>query len=280
MFLVLQSLSPGGDNSTTTDEIVVSEDDLRRIVAAWVVQRGTPPTSEDLEALVNQEVREEVLAREAVALGLDRGDPIIRRRLAQKIDFLAADIAALQDPSDAVLQTWYMANSARFAMPPRSSFHHLYFSSDRGARAPEDAAAALEQVSGGGIDAARASADPFMFRDYYSEQTPEQVAREFGAGFATALFELKPGVWSGPIRSGYGWHLIYVDALIPGRIPAYEEIAPDVKQAWLEDQQRALRDKAYETMRARYRVVLPDIPVGDLVLRKSPAAQQGALETQ
>jgi hypothetical protein len=256
MFVVLQGLSPRSEGGTG-NEIVVSEDDLRRIVTAWVAQRGTAPSPEVLEALVRQEVREEVLAREAVALGLDRGDPIVRRRLAQKMDFLAADIAALQDPSEADLRTWYAAKSARFGLPPRVSFHHLYYSFDRGADARDDAVAALERVS---ADANAAGADPFMFRDFYAERTPEQVAREFGAEFAAAVFELSPGAWSHPVQSGYGWHLVYVDALAPGRAPSYEEVASDVKLVWLEDQQRTLREKAYEMMLARYKVVVPDLP--------------------
>ena len=76
-------------------------------------------------------------------------------------------------------------------------------------------------------------ADPFMFQDYYGDRTSEQLAKEFGPQFAVAVVKLKPGSWQGPIESGYGWHLVFVDSVIPGRIPAFEEIEPDVKTAWL-----------------------------------------------
>lgn len=240
----------GADEAT----IVVSEDDLRRIAQVWAAQNGRAPTPEEFDALVRDEVREEVLSRQAVALGLDKGDPIIRRRLAQKMDFLAADVAALQDPGEAELRAWYAAQGERFAEAPRISFHHLYFSADRGGAARDDAAAALARVSDGGAP----GADPFMFRDFYVERTPEQVTREFGAAFAEALFKLRPGGWSGPVQSGYGWHLVEVDALLPGRVPAFEEVAPEVREAWLRDRQRELSENAYAVMLARYRVEVPD----------------------
>ena len=279
LFLILQTFSPHAGASATSNEIVVSEDDLRRLIAAWTTQRGGPPAPAQLEALVDQDVREEVLAREAVALGLDRDDPIIQRRLAQKMDFLAADVAALQDPGEAELREWYQSNSTRFAMPPRVSFHHLYFSSDRGARARDDAAAALDHIASDD-GSPQPIADPFMFRDYYGERTPEQMAREFGPEFAKALFQLEPGAWSGPVQSGYGWHLVHVDALQPGHVPAFEEVASDVRQSWLENEQQLLRDKAYEAMRSRYKITLPDVSNSRLVAQRSSTDPQIAAEIQ
>ena len=99
-----------------------------------------------------------------------------------------------------------------------------------------------------------------MFQDYYGDRAPEQLAKEFGPKFAQALFELIPGSWQGPIESGYGWHLVFVDSVIPGRIPAFEEVEPDVKTAWLADQKAQAIETAYKAMRAKYTVRLPAAP--------------------
>ncbi len=96
-----------------------------------------------------------------------------------------------------------------------------------------------------------------MFQDYYGDRAPSAIAKEFGPQFAVALEKLKPGSWQGPIESGYGWHLVYIDTVIPGRIPAFEEMEPDVKTAWLAEQKQQAWQKAYTEMRAKYTVLLP-----------------------
>ena len=126
--------------------------------------------------------------------------------------------------------------------------------------------AALDKIAGKPADAPEVAtvADPFMFQDYYAERAPDQIAKEFGPDFAKAVFRLKPGAWQGPIRSGYGWHLVFVDAIEPGRVPAFEEVEPDVKSAWLDQKQREIKRIAFEAMRARYTVVVPPIESVDL----------------
>jgi peptidyl-prolyl cis-trans isomerase C len=101
-------------------------------------------------------------------------------------------------------------------------------------------------------------ADPFMFHDYYGDRLPEQVAAEFGTKFAGALFELEPGAWQGPIESGFGWHLIWIDSMTPGRVPAFEELEPMLKSEWVTEQRVESKRKMFEAMRARYQVVLPE----------------------
>ena len=108
--------------------------------------------------------------------------------------------------------------------------------------------------------AAPLHADRFMFQDYYGDRSTEQLAKEFGPQFAQAILKVKPGSWQGPIESGYGWHLVFVESFTPGRIPAFEEVESDVKTAWLGDQKAQAWRKAYQDMRARYTVLLPGPP--------------------
>ena len=110
---------------------------------------------------------------------------------------------------------------------------------------------------------AAALADRFMFQGYYGDRSPEQLGKEFGQKFALALFQLEPGSWQGPIESGLGWHLIWIDSISAARVPAFEEVETDVKDAWTRDWQAEVQRKAYETMRAQYEVVLPQsVPTG------------------
>lgn len=239
--------------------IVITDDDLKQIALAWAAQGHPPPTAPQLRSLVEAKVREEVLYREALALGLDRDDAIVKRQLARKMEFVAEDVSKLEEPTPAELRAWFDANRERFALPPRVSFRHVYFSPDkRGARARADAEAALVPLAGRPMDApAVAVGDPFMFQSFYGDRSLEVVAKEFAPRFARALAAVTPGAWSGPIESGYGWHLVFVDAMTPRRIPEFEEIEAQVKTAWTEDKREQTRARLYDAMRARYDVSLP-----------------------
>jgi len=281
IFAVYQLLHPAAGRIDPANQITLTQDDLRQLAVHWLAQGRPPPTVAEMRELVDERVREEILSREAAALGLDKDDEIIKRRLVQKMNFLAQDLAALQAPSDADLAQWYAQNSDRFALPPRASFRHLYFSLDRpGAR--ERSGAALDKIAGKPADAPEAAglADPFMFQDYYAERTPEQVAREFGPPFAKALFGLKPGAWQGPVQSGYGWHLVFISSIEPRRVPAFEEIEPDVKSAWLDQKQGEIKRTTFDAMRARYTVVVPpleSVDLGSLRTLQAPVAATGVV---
>ncbi len=263
LFVVSSVVNRGSAHSASSKQINLTVDDLRQLEIAFASQWQRPPTPQEFTGLVENRVHEEVLYREALAMGLDKDDTIVKRRMAQKMEFLAEDVASAHEPTTAELKGWYEKNGQKFALPSRATFRHLYFSPDhRGQHAKEDAAKVLTKIAAQPEDskAAEALADPFMFQDYYGDRSPEQLAKEFGPQFAKAIFQLKPGSWQGPIESGYGWHLVFVDLFTPGRVPAFEEVEPDVKTAWLADQREHAWRKAYETMRAKYTVFLPAPP--------------------
>jgi hypothetical protein len=171
--------------------------------------------------------------------------------------------ADAQQPTPLELKAWYEKHSDQFAFPKRVSFRHLYFSPDRRqARAHDDAEEALKRLAGQPEDSRLVAtlADPFMFQDYYRELAPDSLTKEFGLQFARVVEKLPTGSWQGPIESGYGWHLVFVDAVIPGHVPPFEEVESDVKKAWHDDQEAQAWEKAYEGMRARYTVLLPSVP--------------------
>ena len=255
--------------------IELTQDDLRQISVAWAAQGRPAPSPDEMRSLVESRIREEVLYREALALGLDQGDTIVKRRLAQKMEFLFEDVSALREPGAGELEAYFAENHARFAQPARVTFRQLYFSPDRrGARAQEDAARARDKLASERLDsvAAEALADPFMFQDYYGDRLFEEVATSFGPGFAEAVFPAEPGSWRGPVVSGYGWHLVYVDSRTPESTPAFEEVEADVRAAWIEAQRDALKQRALDEMKTRYEIVVPtDLEVS------APVAASGAV---
>jgi hypothetical protein len=265
LFVAYTARHPG-PFELASNRVELTLDDVRQLEIAFTSRWQRPPTAEEMVGMVENRVREEILYREALALGLDKNDTIVKRRMAQKMQFLAEDVSDAREPTTEELAAWYAQNADRFAVPARVTFRHLYFSPDRrGARARDDAAAAREQLAGAPEDtpAAKALGDPFMFQAYLADRSPEQLAKEFGPAFARALFEVAPGSWQGPIESGYGWHVVFLEASIPGHLPALEEVEPDVKTAWRAAQRAEAWNKAYEKMRARYDLVLPAPPAGD-----------------
>jgi peptidyl-prolyl cis-trans isomerase C len=241
-------------------QIQLSLGDLSQLALVFQAQWRRQPTEDEFRRMLENKVQQEVLYREGLAMGLDKDDEIVKRRMAQKMQFLAEDLAESHVPTTAELQSWFDQHREKFALPSRVSFRHLYFSPDRrGARAKEDAALALAKLAGQAEDAklAQSLADPFMFQEYYRDRAPDYLGKEFGPQFALTVEKLTPGSWQGPIESGFGWHLVYVDTLVPGRVPAFEEIEGDVKTAWLSEQKATVWEKAYNDMRAKYTVLLP-----------------------
>jgi len=239
---------------------VLTEDDLIQMAAALRVKDLGSLSPAQFQNLLEVKIREEVLFREALAMGLDVNDTIVKRRMAQKMEFLAEDLSSLREPTEHELREWLETHPNDFAFPPRITFQHIYFSSDeRGNEAQSAAKAVLTAAADLPANAAESAGlgDLFMFQDYYADRTPDKVAAEFGGLFASALFELPPGQWTGPIQSGFGWHLVFVESLTPGRIPLFEEVNNEVKAQWTAHQRSEFKEAAYEVMRRKYEVILP-----------------------
>ncbi|MNI40519.1 peptidylprolyl isomerase [compost metagenome] len=221
-----------------------------------------------MQALIDDYVKEEILYREALKLGLDKDDTIIRRRLAQKMDFLAEDVASLRDPAPGVLEAWYNQHQDQYAPPPLATFHHVFFALDkRGADAQAQAQAALRGLT----DRNSGEGDAFVFESAYTEQSQDQVARVFGSKFALSLFQQTPGRWVGPVESGFGWHLVWIDTLAKPQAPPFETVAQQVKSDWLSEQRSESKRANFDALKARYEVV---------VMMPAAAADVAAIQTE
>ena len=260
LFAIYHWRNPTVPSSNTSRRIELTSDDIRQLEVSWRAQWQRPPTTEEIGKLVEERVREEILYREAIALGFDRGDTIVKRRMAQKMEFLSDDFSDLRDPSPQELKDWYAKNGAGFAAPARITFRHLYFSPDkRGARAEDAARQALEKIDpNGDMTQAMALGDQFMFHDFYADSMTDQVGNVFGTKFADALVNLKRGAWSGPIESGLGWHLVWVESITPTRVPEFEEVdLKEIKSQWVSAQRLETKSELFIAMRERYEIVLP-----------------------
>lgn len=237
------------------EEIVVTAGEVERLAAFWEKRRLRPPTPEELDGLVDEHVREEVLYREALALGLDRDDAVIRRLLRQKLEFVIQDLAVPEEPDAAELAAWFEANRERYRSPERLSFSQVYFDTDRRGAGGEDAA----RLVLAGLRAGTGSAgvgDGGLLEPSYRDRTGPEVAALFGDAFAAALSPLEPGVWSGPIRSGYGLHLVRVDERREGAPLPFEAVEAQVRADWAYVQRRRANDETYARLRERYEVIV------------------------
>jgi hypothetical protein len=259
LFVVYRVVNSDAGGERTT-RIELTQDDIKQLEVVWMAQWQRPPTQRELTGLVEARVREEVLYREALSLGLERGDTIVKRRLAQKMEFLSEDVAAIPEPTPEVLRAWFAQNHQSFALPGQVSFHHLYFAADRRGDPPRAAAtAALARLAGRAVDASIPAGigDRFMYSDYYADRTPDQVASVFGRAFADSLFALEARTaWQGPVESGFGWHLVRLESTASGHVPPFDDVEPDVKREWIADARAESKRRAFDAMRARYTVVV------------------------
>lgn len=255
--LVLAASAIVGRLNKRAERIVVSAADLQQLRETWASQWGRPADAAQMRGLVDDFVREEVLYREAIASGFDQHDTIVRRRLAQKVEFLAQGAAAAVEPSDANLKQFFEQHPERYLVPAKVAFSHVYFSDTRqGAIAQAAATDALAGLTSGrtSAESARTLGDPFMLQSDYPPQTRDEVRSLFGADFAARLFAFQPEKWEGPIRSSYGAHLVRVSQATPGRTPALEEVRDRLTVDFKEQRVRAVTDAFYQKVRAKYRV--------------------------
>ncbi len=238
--------------------IIISEADIDRMTMLWERKWQRLPTPLELEGLIEQQVREEVLYREALNMGLDRNDTVVRRRLAQKVEFLSQDLASLAEPSESDLAEYLDAHPEKFKTPDYISFVQIYLNTDkRGATAQEDASRLLARLTQENTEVnISASGDSFMFGQAHENLTEHGTARLFGKDFAEKLFGLKGKGWHGPIESGYGLHLVRMDERTEGNLPKLEEITDRVRDEWLSDQRRIMNEKFYNELRKRYQITV------------------------
>ena len=255
-----------------TDPVHIGEGDIRWLKETFANQWQRPPTEDELRGLVAGFLEEQLFAREAQALGLDQNDTIVRRRLAQKLEFLIDDASRIVEPADAELRRFYDANAERFLAEARVSFTQLFFNPERRQHAESDARAALVSISATGTDGTAAMGDPILLENEFHEVDEQTVSNIFGADFAQAIFFMKPGSWAGPVKSGYGVHLVRVIDLRAATLRPFEEVRPKILEEYRHKQEVEAKAAYLGKLREKYGVVV-DASVDNLLTPPSAEAK-------
>lgn len=249
VFAVHQAVAP----PRPTNRIVISDAIIRGLRQEHLRRNGALPTPEEEAALIQRFVDNEILYREAVAQGLDRGDIIVRRRLVQKMEFVLEGEEPIAEPTDADLQTYLEAHTERYAVAARVGLTHVFVSTDQHGLDAERTAAELRRQLEAGADPSGLG-DPFLRGRDFPLRTERELAGIFGTPFAAQVMALPVGTWSAPLRSSYGLHLVRVTESSAGRQPTLEEVRAVVQRDWQEERRTATNAAALARLRQRYDV--------------------------
>ncbi len=234
----------------------ITESEVAWLAETWTRQWQRAPTHNELQGLVADYLREELLAREARSLELDRDDTVVRRRLAQKMTFFLEDTTRLAEPTEAELRALYDLQRVRFETPARSSFVQIYFSPEkRGERASEDARqtrARLDHSSATGD--IEDLGDRSLLPGELVDADEQAISSQFGAEFARAVAALAPGAWQGPIESGFGLHLVRVTARQETRPRSFEEARTELVAEWRREREAKAKEVYFAGLLRKYDV--------------------------
>lgn len=268
------------DGEPPTDErtVMIRASEIRALSEQWTRRWGRAPTQGEMAGVIRDQVRTRILYREAVAMGLDDGDTVIERRLAQKVEMLARGLATPPEPAPEVLEAWFRKHIDRFERPSLYTITHIFFDPDRRGEATlEDASRALAELEAlpevpidvGGYG------DRFMLQNYYPDRSERELRKLFGTGFVDHVLTLEPGRWHGPILSGFGTHLVLVNSVIEAEAPSFSSVEEQVKEEWISEQIDALGEQFIDDLIARYEVVVEETEV-PLLAAGTAAETQGA----
>jgi peptidyl-prolyl cis-trans isomerase C len=260
-FLLIGALLFGGltaIKSLRRPTVTLDAQDLNQLVSYWAVQMQRPPSKAELAGVIHDRIDEELLAREALRLGLDKGDMIIRRRLAQKMAFATDDTSQVGAPSDPALRAYYAMTADRYAAPARVAFQQVFFSGDRPHGGAEKAAAqALHRAE---EDQREPTGDPFLFPLAYEDVGVGDLTRDYGPAFVKTLQTAPIGAWQRPVLSPYGWHIVKVTARHQAAGVSFETVRDQVRDAYLADRRAEANAAFLKSLRKRYQVVIAGVP--------------------
>lgn len=239
------------------ETIRIGAPEIERLAGLYASEAGRPPGADDMQSLIANHVEVSALAREARRLGLDEGDTVVERRLAQKMRFMINDLAVPPPPEEAVLRQWFGANPGAFVRPARTSFDHVFFRTPDGPRLSSVQA----QLKAASPPDWRMQGDAFMLERAYTALPDPEIDRLFGRDFTRALSALTPGPeWQGPIASAFGVHLIRVTARNAPETPAFESVRDEVLAHWQEAELSRANAEAVREIVSRYKVEIEAEP--------------------
>ena len=243
-------------SSTNSTDITITAADIKTLQANFTRTWSRPPTEKELDALIEELIRDEIALREAKAMGLDKEDVYIRKRLRTKLELLLDDFAEITSPNDTDLQQYLQDHRKDFSIPPLISLQQIYFDPKKAeGNVTKRMQTALETL----VDShpppdPRRLGDVTMLPFNISLASPRMVSRQFGSIFTDEIMRLPVGVWSGPAKSGYGFHLVKVVEKKPARTPPLSEVRDQVEREWMAKRRQEIKEQTYENLRKQYTV--------------------------
>jgi hypothetical protein len=251
-FFLLYQVVKSDDSSE--DFITIDESDLDEIVSKFEMQWKRPPTEEELTAILESRVEQEIFYQEALKMNLDHNDEIIKRRLSQKMQFLSNDISSLVEPTSEELKEYYQNNLDRFMQDATYSLYQIFFSPDLREDWHGDAKMALEDFNGLALEEALKKGDRIALPQYFENTSSFHIQRQMGDEFTKGLIDLKVGKWQGPIRSGYGEHLVFIEKKEAEQSAPFEEVKSKVLEDFNFEKQKEVKASIYDEFKSSYKV--------------------------
>jgi hypothetical protein len=246
---------PAGQAGPSSGKVVVSRDDIARMTESFSRTWQRPPTEEEAKGLVEDFVRNEIYYREGLAIGLDRDDGVIRRRMRQKMEFILEDITAQTEPTEEELLAYMKKHPDSYLVDPKIAFRHVYVNAARRGKSADTEALGILARLDAGADP-DAVGDPFLLASEVPLSPLWDISKQFGEPFSRKLLELKPNSWAGPVQSGYGLHLVLVRKRVGSRLAELKDAREAVKRDVMVERQKELKDAAYAKLRERYAVTV------------------------
>ena len=259
--------------------------DARRInsfISEWESRWNRPPTRDEINGLIQSYIKEDVLYRQAVSMGLNEDDPITRRRMAQKLEFLTSDLASMVEPAEGELERYFNESSELYQKPDLISFYQVFFNPDiREASTLDDAAEVLAQLQKQGEPGPESLlvSDRFMVPNEFVAVTELGVSRQLGKDFAQSVMNLEEGSWHGPIVSGYGVHLVYVFDFEASPPAVFAEVRDAVFENWQLERRTDFNAEFLENLKSRYEIVIDEIPADWIIENRTDAELTGVPAT-
>lgn len=243
------------------NSIVITEAKVDQLIKQWQRRWQRLPSQQELQGLVKAHIHEEVLYREALAMGLDKDDMVVRQRMTRKIEFISNDLASIDEPTDTQLLAYLDTHVEKFLLPGKISFSQIYLNTDkRGVQVQTDADKLLNELSQSTTEVDISSlGDSFMGGQVYNSLNDFELSRLFGEIFREQLFELSTGKWVGPVESGYGLHLVRIESRSAPRVPALILVRDKVQNEWMAEQQQKANTAFYDELYKRYEITV-DLP--------------------
>lgn len=258
MLFALYGLA-GKRSAEAPEKIVVSASRVANLGDGFARTWRRLPNEQELQGLIEDYIRDEVFYREGRAAGLDRDDVIIRRRVRQKMEFLADDMS-VPEPSDEQLAAYLASNPERFRAEDQLTFHQVFLSATRRANTIDNDSKQIASIlarADGAVDAT-VLGDPFLLGEEFRNVSPSKVTSIFGESFAKQISVMEKGRWQGPISSGFGQHFVFISEWVSGNLPPLDAVRPVVHREWANARRLEAEQKLYASLRNRYEIVVEE----------------------